>query len=32
MKHNNPIIDLAIAKIFCYLDPEVVWQERNPFK
>jgi predicted N-acyltransferase len=32
MKHNNPIIDLAVAKIFCYLDPEVVWQERNPFK
>lgn len=32
MKHNNPIIDLAIDKVFCYLDPEVVWQERNPFK
>lgn len=32
MKHNNPIIDLAIAKIFRYLDPEVIWQERNPFK
>lgn len=32
IKHNNPIIDLAIEKIFCYLDPEVIWQERNPFK
>ncbi|MDD5150063.1 MAG: 8-amino-7-oxononanoate synthase [Flavobacterium sp.] len=32
MKHNNSIIDLAIDKVFCYLDPEVVWQERNPFK
>ncbi len=32
MKHDNPIIDLAIDKVFCYLDPEVVWKERNPFK
>ncbi|WP_338408066.1 GNAT family N-acetyltransferase [uncultured Flavobacterium sp.] len=32
MKHSNSIIDLAIDKVFCYLDPEVVWQERNPFK
>lgn len=32
MKHDNSIIDLAIDKVFCYLDPEVIWKERNPFK
>ena len=32
MKHSNPILDSFIEKLFCYLEPEVVWQERNPFK
>jgi predicted N-acyltransferase len=32
IKHSNTLIDKSIAKIFCYLEPEVVWQERNPFK
>lgn len=32
MKHDNSIVDLAIDKVFCYLDPEVIWKERNPFK
>ena len=31
-QHSNKIVDLAFEKIFCYLDPTVVWQERNPFK
>ena len=31
-QHSNPIADLALEKVFCYLDPTVVWQERNPFK
>jgi predicted N-acyltransferase len=31
-KHSNTIIDLAFEKVFCYLEPTVVWQERNPFK
>jgi len=31
-QHSNRIVDLAFEKIFCYLDPTVVWQERNPFK
>ncbi len=31
-KHCNPIVDLAFEKVFCYLEPKVVWQERNPFK
>ena len=32
MKHSNPVINLSIAKVFCYLDPKITWQERNPFK
>lgn len=32
VKHCNPIVDLVVPKAFCYLDPEVIWQERNPFK
>lgn len=31
-QHSNRIVDLAFEKIFCYLEPTVVWQERNPFK
>ncbi len=31
-KHSNPVADLAFEKVFCYLEPTVVWQERNPFK
>jgi predicted N-acyltransferase len=31
-KHCNPIADIAFEKVFCYLEPKVVWQERNPFK
>jgi hypothetical protein len=32
MKHSNSVLNLFIEKLFCYLEPEVVWQERNPFK
>lgn len=32
MKHSNPVFNAAISKIFCYLEPKVDWQERNPFK
>ena len=31
-QHTNRIVDLAFEKIFCYLEPTVIWQERNPFK
>ena len=31
-QHSNRIVDLAFEKIFCYLEPTVIWQERNPFK
>lgn len=32
MKHSHSLIDKSISKIFCYLEPKVEWQERNPFK
>lgn len=32
MKHSNPIINFFISKLFSYLEPEVAWTERNPFK
>lgn len=32
MKHNNPIFNTIIPKVFCYLEPKADWQERNPFK
>ena len=32
MKHSNSLIDRYISRIFSYLEPEVVWHERNPFK
>ena len=31
-QHSNAIADLAFEKVFRYLEPAVVWQERNPFK
>jgi len=30
--HNNKIIDKNMARLFGYLEPETLWQERNPFK
>lgn len=32
IKHSNWFIDFFIGKIFCYLEPETLWKERNPFK
>jgi len=31
-KHSNPLADLAFEKVFRYLEPTAIWQERNPFK
>jgi hypothetical protein len=31
-KHSNPLIDLVFEKIFRYVEPNVEWRERNPFK
>ncbi|HEX9151474.1 MAG TPA: 8-amino-7-oxononanoate synthase, partial [Flavobacterium sp.] len=32
IEHSNPIINPYMPKIFKYLEPETIWQERNPFK
>lgn len=32
MDHSSNIVNLYLPKIFKYLEPETVWQERNPFK
>ena len=32
MEHRNAIINKYMYQIFPYLEPEVIWQERNPFK
>ncbi|MGQ7946546.1 8-amino-7-oxononanoate synthase [Flavobacterium sp. WC2509] len=31
-QHTNSVADLVFEKAFNYLEPKVVWQERNPFK
>ncbi|SDH39967.1 hypothetical protein SAMN04488062_10730 [Flavobacterium omnivorum] len=30
--HNNRLVNPYMSKIFNYLEPESIWQERNPFK
>ena len=32
IKHNNKFINRLMPQLFKYLEPEVVWQERSPFK
>lgn len=32
IKHSNPLINLLVSKTFSYFEPEIEWQERNPFK
>ena len=32
MKHESDILNRYMSKIFPYLEPELVWQERNPFQ
>lgn len=32
IQHHNPAINKFMDRLFCYLEPETVWQERNPFK
>lgn len=32
IQHDNSVVNLVIDKVFNYLDPEVIWKERNPFK
>ncbi len=32
IQHHNSAINKYMDKLFCYLEPETVWKERNPFK
>jgi hypothetical protein len=32
IEHSNPVFNYYLPKIFPYLEPETIWQERNPFK
>lgn len=32
IKHETQIIDRCIGRIFNFLEPDVTWKERNPFK
>jgi predicted N-acyltransferase len=32
MQHSNWFINLFIARLFRYFEPEMIWTERNPFK
>jgi predicted N-acyltransferase len=32
IEHSNRIVNSYMPKIFKYLEPETIWQERNPFK
>lgn len=32
MKHESNFLNSHMSKIFPYLEPEMVWQERNPFQ
>ncbi|RTY90952.1 GNAT family N-acetyltransferase [Flavobacterium sp. GT3R68] len=32
IKHSNFLLNKFISKLFRYLEPEMVWQERSPFK
>jgi predicted N-acyltransferase len=32
IKHNNKFINKLMPRLFKYFEPEVVWQERSPFK
>lgn len=32
IKHSNGLLNKFIARLFRYMEPEMVWQERSPFK
>jgi hypothetical protein len=32
IEHRNGFINSKMSSIFPYLEPEMIWQERNPFK
>ena len=32
ISHSNPLLNRCMSTIFKYLEPETIWQQRNPFK
>lgn len=32
IQHSNGLINRKMKQLFCYLEPETEWKERNPFK
>lgn len=32
IQHSNSLINRKMKQLFCYLEPETEWKERNPFK
>jgi len=32
IQHSNGLINRKMEQLFCYLEPETEWKERNPFK
>ena len=32
IKHNNPLINLFMPRLFGFFEPKLSWQERHPFK
>lgn len=32
MEHSTPFINKKIGSIFSFLEPKIIWKERNPFK
>jgi hypothetical protein len=32
IKHRNPLLNYFMKRIFLYMQPEIQWQERHPFK
>lgn len=32
IQHSNPFLNLFMPKLFRYFEPEMYWQQRNPFK
>jgi len=32
IEHSNRIVNSKMSVIFPYLEPEMIWKERNPFR
>jgi hypothetical protein len=32
IQHSNPLLNKKMEQLFCYLEPQKEWNQRNPFK